>query len=205
MTYEQAAVMLFETAFAKFRRDEYPHILSGVNERSLCGRLAIALHEQLTSELVTHFLNPQELSQYLVDIEYNRTYGGRIKTILGEEYTTVVINCDVIVHTRGASEDHDNLLAIEMKKSHHRKSEKEKDRKRLRALTQPRHTRDHWSDDGYTLPEQVCGYKLGAYLELDLKAERWLVELYGSGRLLDTYYQPFRGEILRQRPNQWRR
>ena len=113
-------------SFNQFMESELENILAGVNERNLCGRLAIHM-----SELLPEY----GLENYFVDPEYNRKQDGRIKTILDENFVVVTINCDLILHSRGRSVEGDNLIAIEMKKSNRPQEEKDNDRKRLRALT----------------------------------------------------------------------
>ncbi|MBS7693162.1 hypothetical protein KIN08_06105, partial [Vibrio cholerae] len=73
--------------------------------------------------------------QYYVDVEYNRNVNGRLKTIKDGEGEIITINCDLVLHSRGENLVQDNLIALEMKKSNGRRSEKEKDRERLKALT----------------------------------------------------------------------
>jgi len=45
---------------------------------------------------------------------------------------------------------------------------------------------DIWSADGHTLPQHVCGYLLGYYLELNAVAERFLSEVYADGALAES-------------------
>jgi len=96
---------LFKTSIDIFFQKETAHILSGVAERSHCSRLAIYL-EQLKPRL--------GIEGYYADTEYNRKQDGQIKTILDDEMEVVVINCDLIIHSRGEKAP-DNLIAVEMK------------------------------------------------------------------------------------------
>jgi hypothetical protein len=165
------AVRLFKDAFAQFLAREAEHILTGISERNLCGRLAPDL-EQAASR--------KGLAGYIADPEYNRMQRGQVKTILDSNYEVVTVCCDLILHTRGKSIPHDNLIAIEMKKSDRPAGKKESDRKRLRAMTKASYD-DVWSADGETHPEHVCGYILGVYLELNLQAAKFDVEFYSAG------------------------
>ena len=165
------AVRLFKDAFAQFLAREAEHILTGVSERNLCGRLAPDLEQEASR---------RGLTGYIADPEYNRMQRGQVKTILDSNYEIVTVCCDLILHTRGASIPNDNLIAVEMKKSDRPAARKEADRKRLRAMTKASYD-GVWSADGETHPEHVCGYILGVYLELNLPAARFDVEFYSAG------------------------
>jgi hypothetical protein len=83
--------------------------------------------------------------------------------------------CDLILHSRGTLQP-DNLIAIEMKKKHHKKADKDADRDRLVALTM--------QNDVYPIehiPEHVSGYELGLFIELDVAEARYLTEVYRGG------------------------
>lgn len=162
---------LFERSFEMFIDSDLESIL--VNERNLCGRLSIHL---------SGLLNEYGLGNYFVDPEYNRKQDGRIKTILDEDFKVVTINCDLILHSRGNTVENDNFIAIEMKKSNRPKEEKDRDRKRLRALTKSSFD-DVWSADGQVHPEHVCNYKLGIYLELDIPTRTFILEQYERGNM----------------------
>lgn len=166
---------LFDEAFTSFLYRERDNILTGVAEQSLCSRLGIELER---------LCEARGLKGYVVDTEYNRN-DGQVKTIIDEQMHVVKIRCDIILHSRGRIPKQDNLLAIEVKRSNHSAAEKEKDRKRLRALTKASFD-DIWSADGHTLPEHVCGYVLGYYLELDVTAKTVLIELYKGGCLAES-------------------
>ncbi|TKG87406.1 hypothetical protein EYV94_28330 [Puteibacter caeruleilacunae] len=162
---------IFELAIDTFFEEELENILNNTNERNLCGRLAIYL-EKIAKE--------HKVDGYYADPEYNRKQNGQVKTILDEEMNVVTINCDIILHSRGNIIEQDNLIAIEMKKSNRPSDEKESDKKRLRALTKESYD-DIWSFDGKALPDYVCGYILGFYLELDIRNRNCLVECYQKG------------------------
>ena len=164
---------IFEEAFQLFLSNEERNIISGVSERNLCGRFAIYL-EGLKDKY--------GVSKYYADTEYNRKQGGKIKTIINEKMEVIVINCDVIFHSRGEVVNRDNLLAIEMKKSNRPEADKESDRKRLIAMTKAADD-DIWSYDGEAHPEHVCGYELGVFIELNPESRIFNLEMYENGAL----------------------
>lgn len=172
---------LFKTANATFFVEELENIMNDVNERNLCGRLAIYLNEETREH---------KLDGYYVDPEYNRKQDGKVKTILDDNYEVVNINCDIILHSRGKIVAQDNLIAVEMKKSNRSEAEKNSDRMRLRALTKESYD-DIWSADGFTLPEHVCGYLLGYYMEINIKTRKCLFELYQKGQKVNEWTQDF--------------
>jgi hypothetical protein len=161
---------LFERALEAFVRNERDHILSGISEQNLCFRLALALEAERVSA---------RLGNYTVDTEHNRN-GGQLKTILDNQMHPVSIRVDIILHSRGRVPAQDNLIAIEMKRAAHPTAEKEKDRIRLRTMTKASYD-GVWSADGVTLPEHVCGYVLGYYLELDVLVPAFSVEVFEHG------------------------
>ncbi|MFE0557022.1 hypothetical protein ACFW1P_13975 [Paenibacillus sp. NPDC058910] len=167
--------IIFENANKKFLNNEVDLILSGVSERTLCGSLMRYLQEEIKE---TNY------SKYHVDVEYNRNKG-KVKTIIDQNIEVIPINCDIIVHSRGEILEQDNLIAIEMKKSTNRNSEKIKDKNRLIALTKDTFD-DVWSFDGTNLPEHVCRYKLGVYYEVNIRQREVYVEYYKKGQLCST-------------------
>lgn len=173
---EQELLEIFIASNTTFLHKEIDNIQNGVAERNLCGRLAIYLSENLSNS---------NFSSYYVDPEYNRNYDGRIKTILDDEFNEIVINCDIIIHSRGENIKQDNLIAFEMKKAIRPEGEKDSDRKRLRALTKESYD-DIWSADGKTLPEHVCGYVWGVYIEIDNVKRTELIEYYQKGFLVQS-------------------
>jgi hypothetical protein len=164
---------MFSATLKLFLELERENIISDVNERTLCGRFATYLQRAA---------DESGLKGYFADVEYNRNLG-RVKTILDAEKRVVSIVCDVILHSRGKIVRRDNLIALEMKKAQRPSGEKVEDRNRLRALTKASYD-NIWSADGGVLPEHVCGYQLGYYLELDSRATTYLLEEYRSGELL---------------------
>ncbi|MCK9622892.1 MAG: hypothetical protein M0R47_20450 [Methylobacter sp.] len=172
---------LMNLSFDEFLITEADNILAAVSERNLCGRLSIVISRNLSRF---------GLEDYFVDPEYNRKQNGRIKTILDEHFEVVTINCDLILHSRGATVEEDNLIAIEMKKSNRSQKEKDNDRKRLRALTKASYD-GVWSADGQVHPEHVCNYKLGYYIELNAGARTFQFEQYRNGQLQNEWPQVF--------------
>lgn len=167
---------VFEKANMKFIREEKNLILSGVSERTLCGALMSFLDTEVRKSI---------FSRYHVDVEYNRN-NGRIKTIKNSREQIITINCDLIVHSRGEIVEQDNLLALEMKKSTARSSDKTKDKERLIALTKDNFD-DVWSYDGKSLPKHVCRYKLGVYYEVNIPKRAVAIEYYRQGALFHKY------------------
>lgn len=168
---------LFELANRKYLIEQKELIQSRVSERTLCGQLMLYLNEVKDKTLYR---------QYYVDVEYNRNINRRLKTIKDGKGEIIRINCDLILHSRGKNLKQDNLIALEMKKSNGRRSAKEKDRERLKALT--RQSFDNiWSYDGKSLPKHVCRYILGVYYELNISRMEALVEYYRNGKLLHYY------------------
>lgn len=175
-------IAIFEEANRQFLEIETIHgIPLGVSERSLCGSLMLHLRKAL---------DKSAYKEYYVDIEYNRNEGGKLKTIVNGIETAVKITCDLIVHSRGGKPNQDNLIAVEMKRSTHRKREKEKDKTRLICLTRDSYD-NIWSSDGKTLPKHVCGYILGVYYELDSKNQQARIEYYTKGEMNKRVELPF--------------
>src|SRR5689334_12113032 len=85
---------VFTSSLESFLTKESQEIVEGVNERNNCARWAQYL------ELAAH---ERGLLEYIADPEYNRKQNGQIKTILDGKGTVVTINCDLILHTRGAN------------------------------------------------------------------------------------------------------
>lgn len=161
---------IFSSSIQELIDNDKDNILSGVNERNLCGRLAYYLQSNAKDKGIIG---------YYADTEYNRNKG-KLKTILNNKLEVVTINCDVILHSRGTITIQDNLIAIEMKKSRTPQIHKDKDRDRLKALTKDSYD-DIWSFDGISLPEHVCGYIVGYYVELDISTKNFTIEEYVKG------------------------
>lgn len=172
---------IFEKANDSFLRKNTMLFETKVAERTLCGALMIELYE---------VIKDTKYYKYFVDVEYNRNVGGTLKTlkktIRGTDEQIVTINCDLIVHSRGQNVFQDNLIAIEMKKSTGRRRDKESDRNRLECLTKSP-DQDVWSYGGKVFPENVCGYGLGVYYEVNFKQREILVEYYREGYCYNQY------------------
>lgn len=165
-------VTLFENANQKLLCKDFDLIEQNVSERTVCGNLMLHLSRSLWG-------TPFRL--YHIDVEYNRNKNGRVKTIIDHSEVVTNITCDLIVHSRGKYKVQDNLLALEMKKSNRKNSEKQKDKNRLVALT--RDGNSAWSYDGETLPDHVCRHILGVYYEIDLYNRCIYIEFYYHGKL----------------------
>lgn len=163
----------FDECLYQFFKKETDLILSGIAERTLCGALAIIAHK---------LLYKFGLKGYYSDVEFNRMQDGKIKTMINDQMEYITINCDLIVHSRGEMVP-DNLLALEMKKSDSSSSAKKGDRNRLIALTKTA-LQYVWAEDGKAMPEYVCGYQLGIYIELNVTARKCLIERYELGELI---------------------
>ncbi len=165
---------IFDDAFRCFLKEERNLIATDANERTLCGRLAMKLEKGMLSG---------GIRGYYVDTDYNRNQGGKrgkIKTIIGKSYKVTVINADIIMHSRAEIPARDNLLAIEMKKSVRSAASKNADRERLIAMTKTSYD-DVWIADGKTLPEHVCGYELGVFVEIDIVGMKAKTEFFANG------------------------
>jgi len=162
---------LFDRALSEFFEREAEALVVGVNERNSCGRLAVYLDRKASDA---------GLAGYFADTEYNRKQGGQIKTILDGNMQVITINCDLILHSRGVNIAEDNLIAVEMKKANRPTREKDADRNRLRAMTKSSFD-GIWENDGTTQPEHVCGYRLGAYIELHSSARVANLEYFMRG------------------------
>ena len=171
---------LFDESIGKFFKSETDLIMTGIAERTLCGTLSIITH---------NLLKKYNLKGYYSDVEFNRMQDGKIKTIINDKMEYININCDLIVHSRGKKEP-DNLIALEMKKSEASYSDKQSDRNRLVALTKSA-SQDVWPEDGRVLPEYVCGYQIGIYMELNVKSRICFFEKYESGDLIDKWVHEF--------------
>ena len=172
---------LFDESLEEFFNRETENILNGVAERNLCCRLALYLENNAAK---------YELSEYYADTEYNRNQNGRIKTILDDNMQVVSINCDIILHSRGEIVDRDNLIAIEMKKSERPEEEKVSDRVRLRALTKDSYD-EIWSFDGKSLPEYVCGYEIGYFIEINRATRKYILQTFSKGELISELENDF--------------
>lgn len=172
---------IFSRALENFISSESHNIANGTSERNLCARLAMFLEAEAASSNVTG---------YYADAEYNRKQEGRVKTILDDNMIEIPITCDLILHSRGESILEDNLIAIEMKRSTHSGEATESDRRRLRAMTKSSYD-DIWSADGIAHPEDVCGYRMGYLLVLNVAQRNIVVEGYARGQFMKKAIKVF--------------
>ncbi len=169
------AAELFTSAFESMMAAEAEHVLSGVSEQNVCGRLAFYL-ERAKPEF--------GFGAYIVDTEYNRKQNRRVKTIIDHRSRVIRIRADIIVHTRGKVVKGDNLIAVEMKKSGASATAIQRDRDRLRAMTKSSYD-GVWSVGDGTHPEHVCGYEAGFLVMLDLERKCVRIERFAQGARVD--------------------
>ncbi len=139
-----------------------------MSERTLCGALIYIL--QLT-------LEKNSLTNYFVDIEYNRVKNGCKKVITYDKLRKSIV-CDLIVHSRGNLIENDNLIALEMKKSYRSYKDKEDDKNRLKLLTKQD---DYYKNSELTRYTSSFKYILGIYYEINIKTMHILIEFYKNG------------------------
>lgn len=133
---------IFEKAKNEFLEKEKDIIKNDTNERTLTQRLAFYLELQLRKNI--------KYENYSVDCEYNRKEEDIKRLKFGKNTDKKEIYPDIIVHQRKIK---NNLIAIEMKKTTSRNTDKIKDIEKLKALTD----------------EKNCySYILGIYFELDI-------------------------------------
>ena len=133
---------IFEKAKNEFLEKEKDIIKNDTNERTLTQRLAFYLELQLRKNI--------KYENYSVDCEYNRKEEDIKRLKFGKNTDKKEIYPDIIVHQRKTK---NNLIAIEMKKTTSRNTDKIKDIEKLKALTD----------------EKNCySYILGIYFELDI-------------------------------------
>ncbi len=171
---------IFDEAFERFLQEERALIVNNSSERALCCRLAMKLED---------IIHKRKIEGYYADAEYNRNHG-RVKTIIGAGAKELVINTDIIVHSRGENLLQDNLIVIEMKKSTQPLQEKNDDRDRLVVMTKDSYD-DVWSADGITKPEHVCGYELGVFIEINVAARRVRTEFFEKGAFRNAMERSF--------------
>lgn len=167
-------VTLFESANKNLLKKDIDLLKNDVSERTICGALMMHLRDSLWGTV---------FRTYHIDVEYNRNKNGKIKTIIDDKEVITNITCDLIVHSRGAYIEQDNLIALEMKKARRTDDAKQKDRNRLIALTKERN--NVWSYDGKTFPDHVCRYILGIYYEIYHDRNQVYLEYYRYGELVN--------------------
>jgi hypothetical protein len=163
---------IFREAIDQFLAREFALVRKNAHEQAMCHRLAW---------YVEHSKNQHSLDNYWVDTEYNR-HGDNVKRIrhavTGEP---IPIVCDLLLHSRGELPE-DNLIAVEMKKADGDEDDKRRDRERLKSLTTT------CTEEN---PDHVCGYELGYYVEINVKAAMVLIEEYRGGELTQSETKEF--------------
>ncbi|WP_336020470.1 hypothetical protein [Fusobacterium polymorphum] len=149
---------IFEKAKNEFLEKEKSIIKNDTNERTLTQRLAFYLELQLRKNI--------KYENYLVDCEYNRKEEDIKRLKFGKNTDKKEIYPDIIVHQRKIK---NNLIAIEMKKTTSRNTDKIKDIEKLEALT------DRKNDYHYTL---------GIYFELDITDNNNIINFFVDGEVI---------------------
>ena len=146
---------IFEKAKNEFLEKEKTIIKNDTNERTLTQRLAFYLELQLRKNI--------KYENYSVDCEYNRKEEDIKRLKFGKITDKKEIYPDIIVHQRKIK---NNLIAIEMKKTTSKNTDKIKDIEKLEALT------DRKNDYHYTL---------GIYFELDITDNNDIINFFVDG------------------------
>lgn len=146
---------IFERAKNEFLEKEKDIIKNDTNERTLTQRLAFYLELQLRKNI--------KYENYSVDCEYNRKEEDIKRLKFGKNTDKKEIYPDIIVHQRKIK---NNLIAIEMKKTTSKNTDKIKDIEKLEALT------DRKNDYHYTL---------GIYFELDITDNNDIINFFVDG------------------------
>lgn len=163
---------IFEKAKNKFLKEEKEIIEIDINERTLSARLMF----HLQTILLEDGLYREKYKTYSVDCEYNRINEYKIKTLKRYENFEIDDNSDkirkifpdIILHKR---KEEDNLIVIEMKKStSNNKDCKEKDRERLKIMTDLNEPNNF-------------NYTLGVYFEVDtIGNNNHIIEFFVNGK-----------------------
>ena len=152
---------VFEKAKNKFLKNEKEIIEIDINERTLSARLMFHLQTLLLNEIYQ-----ENYKEYSVDCEYNRM-NKDMKKIIQEDNIVNLIYPDIILHKRNSN---DNLIAIEMKKICSNNKAKNKDRIKLKALTNSKGKNDFH-------------YILGVYFEVDTTGNNnHIIEFFVDGK-----------------------
>ena len=149
---------IFERAKNEFLEKEKDIIKNDTNERTLTQRLAFYLELQLRKNI--------KYENYSVDCEYNRKEEDIKRLKFGKNTDKKEIYPDIIVYQRKIK---NNLIAIEMKKTTSRNTDKIKDIEKLEALT------DRKNDYHYTL---------GIYFELDITDNNNIINFFVDGEVI---------------------
>lgn len=149
---------IFEKAKNEFLEKEKAIIKNDTNEKTLTQRLTFYLELQLRKNI--------KYENYSVDCEYNRKEEDIKRLKFGKNTDKKEIYPDIIVHQRKIK---NNLIAIEMKKTTSRNTDKIKDIEKLEALT------DRKNDYHYTL---------GIYFELDITDNNNIINFFVDGEVI---------------------
>ena len=149
---------IFEKAKNEFLEKEKAIIKNDTNERTLTQRLAFYLELQLRKNI--------KYENYSVDCEYNKKEEDIKRLKFGKNTDKKEIYPDIIVYQRKIK---NNLIAIEMKKTTSRNTDKIKDIEKLEALT------DRKNDYHYTL---------GIYFELDITDNNNIINFFVDGEVI---------------------
>lgn len=149
---------VFQKAKNEFLEKKKTIIKNDTNERTLTQRLAFYLELQLRKNI--------KYENYSVDCEYNRKEKDIKRLKFGKNTDKKEIYPDIIVHQRKIK---NNLIAIEMKKTTSRNTDKIKDIEKLEALT------DRKNDYHYTL---------GIYFELDITDNNNIINFFVDGEVI---------------------
>ena len=177
ITHDQLKEII-QQSLQRFLESDTRNLQANVSEINLCARLAMFL--QLVAD-------EQGLEGYYADTEYNRKQEGAVKTMMGGDMQVIPIRCDLLLHSRGERILQDNLIAVEAKKRSQHENQIEKDRERLRILTNASYGDNTWSADGIAHPEHVCGYALGCMLVVDGENQSIEVEHFINGETAGSY------------------
>lgn len=130
---QQQIVNVVNAAINSFNQNEKYLIEKDLSERCICSKFAFYIEKALCNS---------ELSEYVVDVEYNR--GSRGNEYAAKQLGDRKIVVDLIVHKRGYDTEigFDNLFCIEMKKEY-KKPDLTSDKQRLEIMT------DRYSGFGY--------------------------------------------------------
>ena len=182
--FVKVLVYLFNDAVNCWFEKDKKLLDDNCSEPAMCGALMVHLNEKIKNTL---------FEDYHADVEYNRnegstkSKGAKIKTIYDvngfQNSGFISIICDLVLHSRGNNKQQDNLIAVEMKKASALDDDKMEDRARLKALTNNISKGVVYNPDGKTLPQDVCRYILGIFIEIDTKNSELKIEYYRKGEL----------------------
>lgn len=145
---------LLENALEDFYAREQRNLELDVHEICHAHRLAIYFEERIREYDRTH--EEKQFEQYSVDIEFNRSEGGAVKTVFynGSLHNT---RCDILLHRKGNDLVRDNLLIIELKKEDRTDREQE-DILEIQRMVSPK---EEGAPDA-----PICNTLLGIYLKI---------------------------------------